>query len=634
MATAESAAGRRNLELLDRIWTERPGVLGWLTTTDHKRIGLLYLFTASAFFAAGGVEALVMRTQLMAPDQDLVGPGAYNQLLTVHGVTMVFFFVIPVTTGAFGNYLVPLMIGARDMAFPRLNAMSYWVYAASGVFLYAGLFSGHGPDAGWFNYVPLASRQYTPDSGIDFYCLGLLFNGISTTAAAINFIVTILRLRAPGMSLNRMPLFCYAFLAVSFAIVFALPPLNLALIFLELDRRLGFHFYDPSAGGDVLLWQHLFWIFGHPEVYIIILPAFGIATSIIPTFARRKMVAFPLVALAEILVAFIGFGVWAHHMFAVGLPTVATIYFAAASLIIVIPSGIQLFAWIMTILTGTPSFKTPLLWIVGFIVMFLIGGLSGVMFAAIPFDQQVTDTYFVVAHFHFVIFGAAVFPILGGIYYWFPKVTGRMYHERTGQASFWLTFAGTTLTFFPMHIVGLIGMPRRQYTYPSGLGWGGYNLIETIGAYLLAAGLLLIVANLVTSLFKGERVGNDPWGGDTLEWATTSPPPPYNYAVIPKVTSPYAMWDREDREDDARSLARGERVLELGHETPASTVLDAEWDEILEMPSDSPWPITLAAATAGIFAVLLLGHYVTAAVFGAIGLLVLVAWHGQEPQEA
>jgi cytochrome c oxidase subunit I+III len=267
-------------------------------------------------------------------------------------------------------------------------------------------------------------------------------------------------------------------------------------------------------------------------------------------------------------------------------------------------------------------------------VMFLIGGLSGVMFAAIPFDQQVTDTYFVVAHFHYVIFGAAVFPILGGIYYWFPKVTGRMYHERTGQASFWLTFAGTTLTFFPMHIVGLIGMPRRQYTYPSGLGWGGYNLIETIGAYLLAAGLLLIVANLVTSLFKGERVGNDPWGGDTLEWATTSPPPPYNYAVIPKVTSPYAMWDREDREDDARSLARGERVLELGHETPASTVLDAEWDEILEMPSDSPWPITLAAATAGIFAVLLLGHYVTAAVFGAIGLLVLVAWHGQEPQEA
>jgi cytochrome c oxidase subunit I+III len=625
---------QQHVDRLERIWAERTGLFGWLTTTDHKRIGLLYFFTTLVFFAAGGVEALLMRTQLIGPDKGVLGPHAYNELMTMHGVTMIFLFVIPMTTGAFGNYLVPLMIGARDMAFPRMNALSFWLFLGSGLFMYTGLVVGTAPDAGWFNYVPLSSATYSPDRGIDFYVLGLLFNGVSTTAAAINFIVTIFKLRAPGMSLNRMPLFCYAFLAVSFALVFALPALTTALVFLELDRRLGFHFYDPSAGGDVLLWQHLFWIFGHPEVYIIILPAFGIATSIIPTFARRKMVAFPLVALAEILVAFIGFGVWAHHMFAVGLPTVATIYFAAASLIIVIPSGIQLFAWIMTILTGTPSFKTPLLWIVGFIVMFLIGGLSGVMFAAIPFDQQVTDTYFVVAHFHYVIFGAAVFPILGGIYYWFPKVTGRMYHERTGQASFWLTFAGTTLTFFPMHIVGLIGMPRRQYTYPSGLGWGGYNLIETIGAYLLAAGLLLIVANLVMSLSKGERVGNDPWGGDTLEWATTSPPPPYNYAVIPKVTSPYAMWDREDREDDARSLARGERVLELGHETPASTVLDAEWDEILEMPSDSPWPITLAAATAGIFAMLLLGHYVTAAVFGAIGLLVLVAWHGQEPQEA
>jgi cytochrome c oxidase subunit I+III len=625
---------QQHVDRLERIWAERTGLLGWLTTTDHKRIGLLYFFTTLVFFAAGGVEALLMRTQLIGPDKGVLGPHAYNELMTMHGVTMIFLFVIPMTTGAFGNYLVPLMIGARDMAFPRMNALSFWLFLGSGLFMYTGLVVGTAPDAGWFNYVPLSSATYSPDRGIDFYVLGLLFNGVSTTAAAINFIVTIFKLRAPGMSLNRMPLFCYAFLAVSFALVFALPALTTALVFLELDRRLGFHFYDPSAGGDVLLWQHLFWIFGHPEVYIIILPAFGIATSIIPTFARRKMVAFPLVALAEILVAFIGFGVWAHHMFAVGLPTVATIYFAAASLIIVIPSGIQLFAWIMTILTGTPSFKTPLLWIVGFIVMFLIGGLSGVMFAAIPFDQQVTDTYFVVAHFHYVIFGAAVFPILGGIYYWFPKVTGRMYHEGIGQTSFWLTFAGTTLTFFPMHIVGLIGMPRRQYTYPSGLGWGGYNLIETIGAYLLAAGLLLIVANLVMSLSKGERVGNDPWGGDTLEWATTSPPPPYNYAVIPKVTSPYAMWDREDREDDARSLARGERVLELGHETPASTVLDAEWDEILEMPSDSPWPITLAAATAGIFAMLLLGHYVTAAVFGAIGLLVLVAWHGQEPQEA
>jgi cytochrome c oxidase subunit I+III len=634
MAAVTTPEAQRRVDRLGRIWSERTGVLGWVTTTDHKRIGLLYFFTTLAFFAAGGTEALLMRTQLVAPNQGVLGPHAYNELMTMHGVTMIFLFVIPMTTGAFGNYLVPLMIGARDMAFPRMNALSYWLFLGSGLFMYTGLAIGSAPDAGWFNYVPLSSGTFSPGRGIDFYVLGLIFNSVSTTAAAVNFIVTIFKMRAPGMSLNRMPLFCYAFLAVSFALVFALPALTAALVFLELDRRLGFHFYDPSAGGDVLLWQHLFWIFGHPEVYVIILPAFGIATSIIPTFTRRKMVAFPLVALAEVLVAFIGFGVWAHHMFAVGLPTVATVYFAAASLIIVIPSGIQLFAWIMTILTGTPTFKTPLLWIVGFIVMFLIGGLSGVMFAAIPFDQQVTDTYFVVAHFHYVIFGAAVFPILGGIYYWFPKVTGRMYYERIGQLSFWLTFLGTTLTFFPMHIVGLIGMPRRQYTYPSGLGWGGYNLIETIGAYILAAGLVLIVVNLALSLFKGERVGNDPWGGDTLEWATSSPPPPYNYAVIPKVTSPYAMWDREDREEDKRRLARGEQVLELGHETPASTVLDADFDEVLEMPSDSPWPITLALATAGIFVMLLLGHYVTAGVFGGIALLVLVAWHGQEPQEA
>src|SRR5919204_876603 len=485
MTTTLQPDALRRVERLDRIWEERPGVLGWLTTTDHKRIGLLYLFTSLAFFAAGGTEALLIRTQLIAPNQSTLSPAAFNTTMTMHGVTMIFLFVIPISTGAFGNYLVPLMIGARDMAFPRLNALSFWIFAASGIFMYTGLALGNAPNAGWFDYVPLASRQFNPGQGIDFYALGLIFNGIATTATAVNFIVTIFKLRAPGMSLNRMPLFAYAFLAVSFALVFALPALTTDLVFLELDRRLGFQFFEPSGGGDVLLWQHLFWIFGHPEVYIIILPAFGIATSIIPTFTRRRMVAFPMVALAEILVAFIGFGVWAHHMFAVGLATVTAVYFAAASLIIVIPSGIQLFAWITTLVTGKPRFKTPLLWIVGFIVLFVMGGLTGVMFAAIPLDQQLTDTYYVVAHFHYVIFGAAVFPLLGGMYYWFPKVTGRMYHERLGQLSFWVTFAGMNLTFFPMHIVGLLGMPRRQYTYPSDVGWTFLNMLESIGAYLL-----------------------------------------------------------------------------------------------------------------------------------------------------
>jgi cytochrome c oxidase subunit I+III len=617
---------------LERVWAERTGVLGWLTTTDHKRIGILYFFTALAFFAAGGVEALLIRTQLIRPDNGLLSPSAFDDAFTLHGVTMIFLFVIPMSMGAFGNYLLPLMIGARDMAFPRMNALSSWIYVASGLFIYTGLVVGEAPDAGWFNYVPLASRQFSPGAAIDFYALGLIFNSISTTASAANFIVTIFKLRAPGMSLNRMPLFCYAFLAVSFAVIFALPPLSVACVLLELDRRLGFEFYNVAGGGEPLLWQHLFWIFGHPEVYIIILPAFGIATSIIPTFARRRMVAFALVAIAEILVAFIGFGVWVHHMFATGLPLVTTIYFAAASLIIVIPSGIQLFAWITTILTGTPTFKTPLLWIVGFIVLFIMGGLTGVMFAAIPFDQQAHDTYFVVAHFHFVIFGAAVFPILGGIHYWFPKVTGRMYHERVGQASFWLTFAGTLVTFFPMHIVGLLGMPRRNYTYPPDLGWTGLNLVETLGSYVLAGGLLLMTANLAVSLRRGPASGDDPWGGDTLEWATTSPPPPYNFAVIPTVSSPYAMWDREDRERDRERLARGEMTLESGHETPATTTVDADLDEVLRMPSDSPWPILLAAALAAVFVMLLTGHLTTAFVFlGAAGA-VLAAWHWKEPE--
>jgi cytochrome c oxidase subunit I+III len=634
VAGTPGAIARRHLERLDRIWEESPGVVGWLTTTDHKRIGILYFFTSLAFFAAGGVEALMMRTQLIGPQSGLLGPHAYNQAMTMHGVTMIFFFVIPISTGAFGNYLIPLMIGARDMAFPRMNAVSYWIFLASGLFVYVGVAVGAAPDAGWFDYMPLGLKDFSPGKGIDFYSYGILFNGVATTATAINAIVTIFKLRAPGMSLNRMPLFCYAFLAVSFALVFALPPLNVAVIFLELDRQLGFRFYDVAAGGEPLLWQHLFWIFGHPEVYIIILPAFGIATSIIPTFTRRRMVAFPLVALAEVLVAFIGFGVWAHHMFAVGLSTVATVYFAAASLIIVIPSGIQLFAWLTTIFTGKPIFKTPLLWILGFIVMFITGGLSGITFAAIPFDQQLTDSYYVVAHFHYVIFGAAVFPILGGMYYWFPKVTGRMYYERVGQASFWLTFLGTSLTFFPMHIVGLLGMPRRQYTYEPDLGWTGYNLVETIGSYLLAAGLIMVVANLAVSLRRGAPAGNDPFGGDTLEWSTTSPPPHYNYAVVPRVTSPYAMWDREDREEDARKLERGELVLERGHETPASTVLDARFDEILDMPSESWLPIVTAAALSIVFVMLLLGHWVTAGAFGGLVLLILFAWHTREPQES
>jgi cytochrome c oxidase subunit I+III len=622
-----TTATETHLDRLGRVWEERPGLLGWITTTDHKRIGILYFFTALAFFGAGGVEALLIRTQLIGPNGTVLSPAAYDEVFTMHGITMIFLFVIPMTTGAFGNYLIPLMIGARDMAFPRMNALSFWIYVASGIFMYVALASGHAPNAGWFDYVPLASKQFSPGNNIDFYGYGLIFNGISSTAASINFIVTIFKLRAPGMSLNRMPLFCFAFLAVAFALLFALPSLSIAALFLELDRQLGFHFYDAAHGGDPLLWQNLFWIFGHPEVYIIILPAFGIATSIIPAFAHRKMVFFPLVALAELLVAFLGFGVWLHHMFTVGYATLTTVYFAAASLIIVIPSAIQLFAWITTILTGTPEFKTPMLFIIGFIVYFIIGGLSGITLAAIPFDQQVHDSYYVIAHFHFVIFGAAVFPILGGMYFWFPKLTGRMYHEGVGKISFWLTFLGTLITFFPMHIVGILGMPRRNYTYPPGLGWTLLNFIESIGSYLLTVGLVLIVVNLLVSRFRGPVAGEDPFEGDTLEWSVSSPPPAYNFAVIPTISSPYPMWDKEDRKADRERLERGEGLLDAGHLTPATTVQDAVPDEILSMPPYSVWPIVTAFTLSGVFAMLLMAHYFIALAFVVAGALAVFGWH-------
>jgi len=629
----ESPAAAERLDRLEQIWRSRPGLLGWLTTTDHKRVGLLYLWTTLAFFAAGGAESLLIRTQLAQPNSHVVSPSTFDELFSMHGITMIFFFIIPMTTGAFGNYLLPLMIGARDMAFPRMNALSYWIFLASGIFLYTSLGLGMAPNAGWFDYVPLASRAFDPGRNVDFYCLGIIFNSIASTLTAAQFIVTIFKSRAPGMSLNRLPLFCYAQLAAAFGLLFALPPLSADTIFLFLDRNVGTHFFDVALGGKSLLWQHLFWIFGHPEVYILIVPAFGIATSIIPAFTQRKLVAFPLVGIAELLVVFIGFGVWAHHMFATGLPTISLVFFAAATAMVVIPSTIQVFAWCMSFVTGTPQFKTPLLFIAGFIFMFVTGGLTGIMFMAIPFDQQVTDTYFVIAHFHYIIFGAAVFPIFGGLYYWFPKVTGKLYLERPGQLSFWIVFVGTNLLFFPMHIVGLLGMPRRQYTYPDGLGWTSYNLAETIGGFLTAAGILLLLGNLVYSYRKGADAGSDPWHGPTLEWATTSPPPEYNFPVVPKVTSAYANWDRDDREEDRRRLAEGLFVLEQGHEQVEVSAVDARLSDVVPMPHESPWPPLLAASLALVFSMLLLRKFGVAGVMAVLCVLTLVGWHSREPAE-
>src|SRR3954451_3259943 len=626
IATTVPAPSRERTERLEREWVERPGVLGWLTTTDHKRIGLLYFWTTLAFFGAGGVEAMIMRTQLAQANSHVVGPEAYDQLFTVHGMTMIFWFIIPMTTGAFGNYLVPLMVGARDMAFPRMNALSFWIFAGSGILLYAGMAAGAGPDAGWFNYVPLSARLFDPGRNIEIYILSLALNSIASTLTSANLIVTIFKLRAPGMAFNRMPLFCWAFLAASLGLIFALPSLTVDLLFLYLQRNLGFHFFDVAHGGSSFLWQHLFWFFGHPEVYILIVPAFGIATEIIPAFTRRKMLAFPLVAIAELLVVFIGFGVWAHHMFATGLPSTTLVFFAGATSMVVIPSTIQVFAWCMSIYAGRPKFKTPLLFIIGFIVMFVAGGLTGIMFLAIPFDQQTTDTYFVVAHFHYIIFGAAVFPIFGGMYYWFPKVTGKLYFERPGQLSFWTLFIGTNLLFFPMHIVGLLGMPRRVYTYPGDMGWTSYNVLESIGGYVTAIGILVLFANLVVSYFRGAPAGPDPWHGPTLEWSVPSPPPEYNFAVIPIVTSAYPNW--EDDPGAERGLA-----LDEGHEQHVSSVIDGWTAEVVDMPHSSPWPILLAFALSLMFAVLVVQKYVIASIFLVVIGLILVGWHSKEPQQ-
>jgi cytochrome c oxidase subunit 1/cytochrome c oxidase subunit I+III len=612
VATAE-------LQRLERSWVEPHGLVAWLGTVDHKKIGVRYLVTAAVFFLAAGIEASLMRAQLARPGERLLDPEQYNQVFSMHGLTMIFLFVTPMLSG-FGNYLVPLLIGARDMAFPRLNAFGYWVFLGAGLFMYSGLLIGDAPDNGWFNYAPLSIQPFSTGPNIDFYAIGLLFLGISTTVGAVNFIVTILKLRAPGMSINRMPIFCWAILATSISIVFAIPSLSVATGLLELQRSFGFHFFDTAGGGDPVLWQHLFWIFGHPDVYIIFLPAVGIVSTVIPVFSRRSLVAYDWVALATMATGLLGFGVWVHHMFAVGLPQVSLTFFAAASTIIAIPSGIQVFAWLATMLKGSPVVRTPFLYVLGFLVTFVIGGLSGVMFAAIPFDQQVTDSYFVVAHFHYVLFGGAVFPIFAGIHYWFPKITGRMLDERIGQASFWLVFVGFNLTFFPMHIAGLLGMPRRVYTYPAGMGWDVYNLLSTIGAVVLVLGILAILVNVVRGLAIGPPAGPDPWSANTLEWSTSSPPPPYNFARIPVVRSADPGWDGVSGPSDL--------VLPDGHQTPATMPLEADPAAALEMPSESLVPLVAAAAIALVCAGLIADLYWLAIAAGVAVALALALWHG------
>ncbi len=561
------------------------GIWGWVTTVDHKKIGILYGVSAFIFFILGGIEALLMRVQLSSADSTFMDAGTYNSLFTMHGTTMVFMVVMP-AGAAFFNFLIPLMIGARDVAFPRLNAFSYWLYLFGALLMNFSFFVGAFPDMGWFGYAPLTISEYTLSASTDYWVLGLQIMGIGTTAAGLNFVVTILNLRAPGMTLMRMPVFAWMTLIISFLVIFAFPPLTIALTLLMFDRFFDTNFFDTvGAGADPLLWQHLFWVFGHPEVYILILPAMGIVSDILPTFSRKPLFGYATIVFAGAVIAFLGFGVWAHHMFTTGIGAWAVAAFASATMAIGVPTGVKIFNWLATLWGGTIQYRTPLMFSLGFISMFMLGGLSGVMHAAVPVDTQQQDTYFIVAHFHYVLFGGSIFGLTAGLYYWFPKMTGRMMSEKIGHLHFWLMFIGFNVTFMPMHILGVLGMPRRIYTYTADQNWDDLNLFVSAGSFIIALSILVLIYNLIVSARSGAPSGMNPWQGATLEWSIPSPPHHYNFAVVPTVESLYPLWDEEANVVEPPELPE--------HGEP-------------HMPSPSYWPLVLAFAATGIAAGLLI----------------------------
>src|SRR5436189_2710039 len=530
---------------LDETWRRKPGFVGWLSSTDHKEIGRRYIVTAFVFLILGGILALLMRAQLARPDSGLIDPDRYNQIFTMHGTTMMFLFAVPVMD-AMAVYLVPLMVGTRNISFPRLNAFSYFTYLAGGVLLWIAFALNVGPDAGWFSYVPLAGPEFSPGKRIDIWAQMVTFTEIAALAVAVEITATILKQRAPGMSLARVPLFVWAMLVVSLMVIFSMPSVALTSGMLLADRTVGTQFFNSFEYGDSLLWQHLFWFFGHPEVYIIFLPAAGMVSTMVATFARRPVFGYLPLVMALIATGILSFGLWVHHMFVTGLPRVGESFFTASSMAIAIPAGIQIFCWLATLWDGKPIFKTPLLFVIGFIVTFVIGGLTGVMVASVPFDTQVHDTYFVVAHFHYVLIGGAVFPLLGAIYYWFPKITGRMMSESLGRWAFWLIFIGFNMTFFPMHLLGLQGMPRRIYTYQPDMPWHDLNLFVSVSSLILVAGFVLFFFDAIRSARRGLPAGDNPWDAPTLEWATSSPPPSFNFTYIPVVKAANPLWEQPD----------------------------------------------------------------------------------------
>jgi cytochrome c oxidase subunit I+III len=628
VALSEEEQIARARERLTNLWKDEPGLYGWLSTVDHKKIGKRYLVTAVTFLVVGGIEALVMRLQLAKPNAGVLTPDTYNQIFTLHGVTMIFWYASPILSG-FGNYLVPLVIGARDMAFPRLNAFSYWTFLFSGLLLYVAPIVDSAPAAGWFAYVPFSGEQYSPGLGMDFYCVALVFLTISTTVGAVNFIVTILRHRAPGMRLSKMPLMLWSTLTTSVTVLFSLPALTVACVFLELDRRWGFHFFDMRHGGDVVLWQHLFWFFGHPWVYVIFLPATGMVSTLLPSYCRRPIVGYRWVATSTVMTAVVGFSVWVHHMFAVGENHGAMTYFSAASMVISVFSTIQVFAWVATLARGRVVMTTSLLFSVGFIASLVMGGLSGVATALIPLDWQVHDTYFVVGHLHYVLVGANVFPVFAAFYHWLPKITGRMLDERLGRWSFWLMFVGFNMLFFPMHIAGILGMPRRIYTYSADSGWGDLNMLSSIGAAVLGIGVLISVVNLLVSYRRGPLAGKNPYNADTLEWLTESPPAVYGSVHIPTVRTKAPLWDDHDEEADPEH----ERILDQGHITLSTTTRAAIPVAIAKMPGSSLMPLVTALCTTVMFSAVLLRSITFVMIGSAMVLLAMAAWLWPKPEK-
>jgi cytochrome c oxidase subunit 1 len=598
---------------------EESGLWSWITTVDHKRIGILYGVTAFIFFLLGGVEALLIRLQLAQPGATVVSAETYNALFTMHGTTMVFLAIMPFNA-AFFNYMIPLMIGARDVAFPRLNALSYWIFLAGGIFLNASFLAGAPPDVGWFGYASLTLRQFSPGPAVDFWLLSLQVLGASSVIAAINFIVTILNMRAPGMTLMRMPIFVWMSLVVQFLIALAFPPITVGLIFLMFDRFFGTHFYDVAAGGDLHLWQHLFWIFGHPEVYILILPALGIVSEVLPTFARKPLFGAPVVIYSGVLIGFFGFGVWAHHMFAAGMGPVADAAFSIATMLIAIPTGVKIFNWLATLWGGAIRPTTALHYAVGLIATFTVGGLSGIMHSSVPVDLQQTDSYFVVAHLHYVLIGGSLFGLLAATSYWWPKMTGRMLDERLGKLQFWVMFVAFNLTFFPQHYLGAIGMPRRIYTYPETAGWTFWNLVSTVGAFGIGVAMLLFMLIALRSLRSGARAPADPWDGRTLEWATSSPPPPHDFDEIPRVLGRDTFW-REKHGPPARQ--------------PVSPPPPAG-EHGVHLPGPSVWPMVTAVgigiAAAG--ALLHVGVVLAGALVTVYGAFRFALEHHEDPAHA